>query len=377
MRHLRPVVALACALALVGCGAKTGLLIPDASLDAGMDAGTDAGRDSGMCEPRPFELERRGAQIMFVIDRSNSMEDALDGSEADPGERRWDLVALILDDVLNDADRLLELGAKFYPRWTPTDPSTPEEACTVAGGIDIEPARGRTGAILEAFATTYPQGGTPTAEALRQVREYFAGRPVSAVPRYVVLATDGGPNCNPDTGVHHTRCLCTGAPDMCLDATYGPYNCIDDRNAYAVIDELFGALGIPVYVIGIDDPTRPDLADVLDEMAVRGGRPREVMPGERRFYSVREPADLRGAFTTITDSISRCVFSVRPTPGAADEVTVRIGDVFVPRDPTRSEGWDFTSPDRRELTLFGGACERVAATGDEVIAEVPCPPDEE
>lgn len=378
IRDRLSVLALVVALPLAACGAKTGLLIPDASLDSGMDAGTDAGTDSGMCIPEPFALERRGAQIMFVIDRSNSMEDTLDGREPEPGElRRWDLVAQILDDVLNDADRLLEIGAKFYPRWSPVDPTTPEEACTVAGDVDLEPRRGNADALLAMFESTSPQGGTPTAEGLEAVRDYFVRRPASAVPRYVILATDGGPNCNPDTGVHHTMCLCTGDPDMCaIDPTFGPYNCIDDTNTYAVIRALFEDIGIPVYVIGIDDPTRPDLADVLDDMATLGGRPREE-PGERRFYSVREPGDLRGALTSITDSISRCVFAVTPPPPDTDQLVVRVGEVLVPRDRTRSEGWDFTSPDRRELTLFGGACERVAGTGDEVIAEIPCPPEEE
>lgn len=368
------------ALFVASCGAKTGLSIPDASRepDAGMDAGPDSGPDSGMCMPRPLVLERRGVQIVFVIDRSNSMADTLDGRMPAPGEQsRWQLVGGVLEEVLSDADPLLEIGAKFYPRWSRVEPSSPEEACAVAGGIDLEPRRANTGALLAVFSSTQPQGGTPTAEALRAVRDFFATRPASAVPRFVILATDGGPNCNPDTGVHHTMCLCTGDPDMCaIDPLYGPYNCIDDENTFAVIHALFGVLGIPVYVIGIDDPTRPDLADVLDEMAVIGGRPRGE-PGERRFYSVRDPGDLRGALTTITESISRCVFSVQPPPGPSDGVTVRVGDVLVPRDPTRSEGWDFTSPDRRELTLFGGACERVAATGEEVVAEVECPPAEE
>lgn len=41
------------ALVAASCGAKTGLLIPDAELpeDAGMDAPMDSGIDSGICMP--------------------------------------------------------------------------------------------------------------------------------------------------------------------------------------------------------------------------------------------------------------------------------------------------------------------------------------
>ena len=60
-------------------------------------------------------------------------------------------------------------------------------------------------------------------------------------------------------------------------------------------------------------------------------------------------------------------------PGASDPIELRVGGLFVPRDPTRSEGWDFTSSTRSEITLFGGTCERVTRTGAEVIAEIACP----
>lgn len=357
---------------LASCGAKTGLFIPDASREP--DAGTDAGMDAGMCMPRPIALSRRGAQIMFVIDRSNSMQDTLDGREPEPGElRRWDLLARTLAEVLAGADPLLELGAEFYPRFDP-GAATPEEACSVDTGIDLTPARANTERLLELFDTTQPAGGTPTALGLEEARAFFERRPDSRLPRYVVLATDGGPNCNPDTGVSHETCVCTGEPEMCLiDPVFGPYNCLDDVRTLEIIRGLFTELDIPVYVIGMDDPTRPDLADVLDRMADAGGRPREI-PGERRFYSVRRPDDLRSALTTITESVSRCVFTVAPVPAPSASVEVRVGGVFVPRDPTRTEGWDFTTASRAELTLFGGACERVTRTGDEVVAEVACPP---
>jgi hypothetical protein len=361
---------------LASCGAKTGLLIPDASRDP--DAGTDAGIDAGMCMPRPVALERRGAQIMFVIDRSNSMDDTLDGRVPEPGElRRWDLLAQTLESVLSGADPLLELGAEFYPRAIP-GASTPEEACSVDTGIDLAPARGNAGELLDFFTSTQPAGGTPTALGLEEARAFFERRPDLRLPRYVVLATDGGPNCNPDTGIPVETCVCTDSrPRACvLDPVVGPYNCLDEVRTLDAVRGLATDLGIPVYVIGMDDPTRPDLADVLDRMAVAGDRPREE-PGERRFYSVRRPDDLRGALTTITESVSRCVFNVAPVPAPTDAVELRVDGLFVPRDPTRSEGWDFTTSSRSELTLFGGTCERVTRTGAEVIAEIVCPPSDE
>lgn len=355
------------ALLLAGCGAKTGLFIPDASRNP--DGGTDAGMDAGMCVPRPLALNRRGAEILFVVDRSNSMKDTLDGRDPLPGElARWDLLAQTLEEVLGDADPLLEIGAEFYPRVS-VNAATPEEACSVDTGIDLTPGRGRTDDLLRFFTDTQPGGGTPTALALEEARGFFERRPDADRPRFVVLATDGGPNCNPDTGVPHDACICTGVPEMCaVDPLFGPYNCLDDVRTLHVIRTLFDALDVPVYVIGMDDPTRPDLAAVLDRMAIAGGRPRED-PGERRFYSIRRPDDLRGALTTITESISRCVFNISP-PSDGELVEVHVAGMPVPRDVARAEGWDFTAS-RTEITLFGGACEQVAE-GAEVTAVRTC-----
>ncbi len=365
------------ALVAASCGAKTGLLIPDAELpeDAGMDAPMDSGIDSGICMPEPIALERRGAQVFFAIDRSNSMNNNLAGGDATPFDpSRWDVLGRVLGEVLlADEDPLLELGAKFYPGVDSMGAETPEEACVVDPGVDVRPARNNARRVLSFFESTLPAGGTPTASALEEIRAFYGSRPAPGIPRFVVLATDGGPNCNPDTGVPPARCVCTGTPrDRFCDpvSPFAPYNCLDDARSIEVVRALFEDLGVPVYVIGIDDPSRPDLADVLDEMALAGGRPREG--AGRRFYSVRDTDDLSGALTTITESIARCVFDLEPVPTADATVELRVDGVFIPRDATRTEGWDFTAPDRSEVTLFGGACARVTETGGTVTADILC-----
>ncbi len=373
-QRMKGIAAAALAL-MLGCGARTGLKIPDADVpfDAGMDGGFDAGIDAPMCMPQPVALMRRGAQLMFVLDRSNSMDDTMQGEPREPGDprpSRWDVMGDTLEAVLMGADPLLEIGAKVYPSADGSE-TTPEEACAVEAGVDIAPAPRRIPRLVEIFETTGPAGGTPTAAALGEVERFFTTRPAPGVPRFVVLATDGGPNCQPDPVPPPPACVCTGRPDSCLDMRFGPFNCLDEGNTIAVIERLAAGNSIPVYVIGIDDPTRPDLGDVLDRMAIAGGRPREL-DGGRRFYSVARRADLEEALTTITDTIARCVFELDPAvpPDATLEVT--LDGLIIARDGTRSEGWDFTAPDRSEITLFGGACERVTSSSGTVSAEILC-----
>src|SRR6185369_9103602 len=54
--------------------------------------------------------------------------------------------------------------------------------------------------ILAALDANPPEGGTPTAAALARALAYYttgAGKTLKG-EKYVLLATDGGPNCNAD-----------------------------------------------------------------------------------------------------------------------------------------------------------------------------------
>src|SRR5690606_21029483 len=121
------------------------------------------------------------------------------------------------------------------------------------------------------------------------------------------------PNCNPDTGVDPAVCVCTTERDDCGISPAGPYNCLDDGRTLMLMDEIHSVHDIPIYVVGIDNRDREDLVDVLERMAVAGGRPRDL-PGERAYYSVREPDDFAEALDTVNRLIADCTFVVSSRP---------------------------------------------------------------
>ncbi|MDP3274349.1 MAG: vWA domain-containing protein [Deltaproteobacteria bacterium] len=390
-------LAVAGALGLVvsaGCGAKTGLLVPIFPSDAtvvdadAMDAvdvpdvqDVTSEPEVQVCVPGRFPLDPRGAEVMIVVDRSNSMAFSLDGNTMPVGEpSRWQVLRDALDRILPAYQRTVSFGAKFYPQ--PITPGNPDldANCRSLAGIDLAPALNNAGPLVRFFDTTRPGGGTPTFDGLQQTAQYLRSRPGRGSARYIVLATDGGPNCNRNNPSPAQSCVCTSSDPMACraDPRIGIYNCLDDARTVALVQDVAmptdpSVSAIPVFVVGLDGSmtTRQDLLAVLDRMAVAGGRPR-TDPMGRRYYSVREPADLQRAFDTIVGSISQCSFVTPSRPDDPNAIDVEINGVVVPRDVTRTQGWDWTDQGFGELTFFGSTCASASQPGARVNARVGC-----
>lgn len=411
-QYFHRVFARGTALALLAscasaCGAKTGLRVPDATIDAeardvveeetldAQDAqdvrdvidASDA-RDAievedappPVCVPGRFDLLRTSAEIMFVFDRSGSMAFALDGGRAFPGfPARWVVLREALAGSLPTIERTLPFGAKFFPRvLDPLNNDPPSFTCQLDPGADlIAPALSNTAAVLRVFDTTDPVGPTPTFQALDQTARFLRARGARGVSRAILLATDGGPNCN---GTLTLPCRCTSNQvGACSLATPdGQFACLDQMRTVELVREIAqpttpGAQPIPVFVVGIDAPVdrSPDFRDVLEAMAQAGGRPRREM-GRPAYYSIQRAEDFTLAFNEVTRSVARCAFVTPSRPDDPNAIDVELDGALVPRDPTRTEGWDWTDQGNGELTFFGNACTQASVNGARVNARVGC-----
>ena len=199
---------------------------------------------------------------------------------------------------------------------------------------------------------TVPLGGTPTSDAITTAASaLIASR---SVARTIVLATDGAPNCN--DSLDENTCTCTAAEGTLPCAQSGPtgrFNCLDDTRTISTIQGVYQGQGIPVYVIGIGSLERPDFQNVLDEMAVAGGRPRETSP---KYYNVQSESDLESALGTIRDSVSKCTYLTPSAPNDPNAINVEISGVTLPRDQSHQNGWDWIDQRYGELAFFGDAC---------------------
>lgn len=352
------------ALITFGCGrtevVRYSVEPPDAAVDAGLpdagppDAGPpDAGPpDAGPCIPRPLPLEPAVPTAMFVIDRSGSMEEDLDG-RYDAGVTRWRVLETALRTVLPPLDRQLAMGALMYPHRT--------FVCSAPSAIDLSPALGNSSGLLALFGGPDPVGGTPISEALSMASQHLLSLRTATAARALILATDGAPNCN--SSLNNNGCVCTSVPTQNPPNCDAATHCLDDVRTISTLRAILGRQ-VPTYVIGLGSSLN-QFAGTLDQMAVAGGVPRQgVGP---RYYSVANQAELTDAFGRITSQLTRCTFLLNGL-GANDTFVLLVGGVEVPRGPN---GWEWLDEANRELALTGAACD-LAAGGAAASVLVDC-----
>lgn len=362
---MRLAVPLALLTLTAACGARTGLLVPTPDVTEAADA-TDAldatdGSDSpdvtdgaDVCAARTQPVVRFSAEVLFVIDRSGSMAD-----RTPSGVTRWQAMTTALAQVLPSVDRELWTGLVLYPNAG----SLSATACASPTQLSLSPRALNAENILSTLRDASLGGGTPTWDALRVAGSFYAANPPLGPlrGRYVVLTTDGGPNCN--AALDGRTCPCTNGRG-CLGPR-GNLSCLDETRTVSLLREL-AARDVPTFVIG----TGNDVA-VMNNLAVAGGRARPLALGGTRYYRAEDAGDFITNFRAITTSLVRCRFVTNPVPEGV-RVRVRVGARAWDEDPTRVDGFAWERRASGEFTLNGSACEEAARGGGAVQLEFPC-----
>ncbi len=270
------------------------------------------------------------ARILLVVDKSGSMEDDAVGY---PGSK-WDGAVSALSDVVEATEDSIEYGLMRYP-----DGNANNNVCN-EGALDVAVALGAANDIVNDLEGTTPGGGTPTAATLQEARQVLEALGDEGGTRAVVLATDGGPNCNASLNVNTCQCMVDGG---CND----PRNCLDDTDAVAAAQALNNA-DFPVFVIGI--PGSEDYTDVLNGLATAGGT---AQPGATAYYDADDTDALAASLADIVTRVATCRFDLDfpPDPGST---TLSVNGGAIAHDPTRTNGWDLV--DDNTVELFGTTC---------------------
>lgn len=228
--------------------------------------------------------------VLLVLDKSGSMKLQPDANST---VSLWASVRSALETSLGEAPESMAFGLELYPMndMFIIPDNCGEICCSMPTGdkMDVKVAPGPKAreAILKVIGENEPGGGTPTAAALKRALDYFTtgeGKDLAG-QRFVMLATDGGPNCNPDASCEREECthnIDGTCPDDSVNCcASSPSACLDSDGVLEQVEALALA-GIDTFIIGLDGTQA--YADSLDAFAEAGGRPREGAP--EKFYKV-------------------------------------------------------------------------------------------
>jgi hypothetical protein len=315
--------------------------------------------------------------MMLVIDKSGSMDDTPDGFD----DSKWVSLGSALKTSLAGVADQMNFGLILYPYDPDAGDEQTDVTCKVtddetAVRVHVDAGTKTVTQIVRSVTNTVPAGGTPTAAALNAAYNYYttgAGADLTG-DKYVLLATDGGPNCNSlSTSCQANADKCTvnldgrctgGRPNCCINPSNGSLiseQCLDDEEVIKSIKKLADA-HIPTFVVGI--PGTEAYASYLDAFAMAGGKENPAGP---KYYAVAANGGVDGladVFSTIvTQLVHSCDIPLDQAPADVNKVNVAI-DCELKSKEEPDGGWELdVSGAPALLKLKGTTCDKVQVSG--------------
>lgn len=284
----------------------------------------DTNDDTDECAALPYAIEINPINMLIVLDRSYSMHLSHVGGDTDnPNDTYAAVVSDALKQVVStyDATDLINFGLAVFPAMDcPAGEDEPSEdvQCKPASSPEsplVEIAADNSQSIEDELDAVGTCGGTPISASLTWAKTYIDSLPteIKAQDTYVLLATDGAPNCNPDNSYDVDRCECTTAKTP-QNTCPSKILCLDDKATYNAAYQL-KSNGSKVFVIGVGDQLA-QWDSVMDKIAYWGGT--------GAYYPANNPATLSAVLETITGAAVECTFDVDWTsvPTFDDEGTL-------------------------------------------------------
>jgi hypothetical protein len=200
-------------------------------------------------------------------------------------------------------------------------------SCTVNNGVEVPISTSSVTTIQAQIAAVNPGNNTPTAQAIQAATAYLQ-TVKDQNAKYILLATDGEPNCA--SGGNTT-----------------PNGGNTTPNVQGTVDAIAAAktAGFLVYVIGIG----PSVGN-LDNFAAAGGT--------THYFPATSPQALTDAFASITKAVTTCTFNHSTTPPDVNNIAVYLDKNLVQKDA--SNGWSY-GPNTQTIVLNGTTCDQITS----------------
>jgi hypothetical protein len=331
--------------------------------------GGSGGGGGRTCGLQMFDVERKPAEILLLLDRSKSM---IEDTTSDGVTLKWNAVLPALKQVIMDTDAAVSWGLKTFPEGTGAECVAGSVTNNVVVPVAPMNAANVVAALNDATnPATQPQGnGTPTGDAITAAFNYLKMLP-STNPKYILLATDGAPSCAGTT------------KDSSTARTF----------AYSQVTAASSATPpIDTFVVGVATNSSNETS-TLNMLADAGGKPR---PGLlTHFYLGNSTTELTAQLAQITGQAATCTFPLNPPPPVMNDPS-KLGMYFpptgtpttctstgdcpsgqtcvsgqcmlkVPYDGAMGNGWTYTDADDTAVQAYGSWCDMIKASGANTV----------
>ncbi|HWE26410.1 MAG TPA: VWA domain-containing protein [Polyangia bacterium] len=299
------------------------------------DPGTGNPQEPMGCGKQTFPImaSKTSPNIMMTIDESGSMKEQIAGSTMS----KWSALVAAVNALFMTYSGSAQWGLSIFPH-------SPANSCG-AGQIDVAVAPNTTMTILNKLNAMTDQtigGNTPTNQTLQTMLGSAAGLADAAHSNYILLMTDGEPNCGGDVA-----------------------------SVAATIGQLYAQTpSVRTFVVGIGDGTSSNPA-ALNSWADAGHTARA---GATHYYQVNTANDLTNAFADIINGVASCTYALTMKPSDASLIVAYIGGVAVPQDPANGTTYD---PGSNSIVFHGTSCDQIksgSASSLDIIYGCPSPP---
>ncbi len=267
------------------------------------------------------------------------LQDASGRNTANPLTSKWVQVTDALNQTVMGTQASVYWGLKGFP--------SAQDACGVTDGVEVDLALNNFPAMMMKIGGYGPNmmgGATPTALGVQKAAAYMQPRP--SINKYLLLATDGLPNCK--AGSSRTN---------------------DEAGAIQAVKDA-AAAGLPTFVVGIATD-RGTAHDTLNAMADAGTKPRS--DPMTKYYPVASKDELLAVLANITGQIGSCTFPLTKAPPSPNDVAVDVDGKRVARDIGHMNGWDYGAG-MKSIQIYGMLCDQLkSGTAKKVNIILGCP----
>lgn len=273
------------------------------------------------CSVRHIDVYAGAPDMLIVLDRSLSMS----------LNHRWEPSRQAVKSITRDFGGLLRFGMSVFP-GAGSDCSQ--------GRLDVPLAIDNGASVADVIDQTETSGLTPTGPALSQALRILGDRSPrpdeSPRPAYVLLVTDGEPNC---------QALPIFADTAQQDAARSAVRALREQN-------------IATYVVGYQIDANSQ--SLMNELAQLGGT--------SRYRAVESGDQIVSTFRDITKDVVKCTFDLSEAPEDPLRLRVELDGLAIAIGA--GDGWTIQG---KSVTLQGAACAKLKdGRGHTLSAQLEC-----